>query len=294
METGTDVLTERLSVASDGPLLAFLRDRLDGWRVKTLKARLRQGCVQVNGACATRHDHPLRAGDRVEVGDASAIAGPSRRSNAFTTLYADADLIAIDKPAGLLSVSTDRERKRTALALVRDSLSTSGRRERLWPVNRLDRETSGVLLFARSREMREAVQAHWTDAEKLYLAIVEGHPDPTEGAVDQPLWEDRRLEVHVGDGPGARDARTRYRTRETGRRLALLEVELDTGRRHQIRCHMAWLGHPVVGDTRYGQGGPVMGLHALRLRVMHPRLGHPLTFETPPPSAFTALFDRDR
>jgi len=287
-------LTERLNVASDGPLLAFLRDRLDGWRVKTLKARLRQGCVQVNGACATRHDHPLHAGDSVEVGDASAIAGPARSGSAFTTLYADADLIAIDKPAGLLSVSTDRERRRTALALVRDSLSTSGRRARLWPVNRLDRETSGVLLFARSREMREAVQAHWSDAEKLYLAIVEGHPDPPEGAVDQPLWEDRSLEVHVGDGPGARVARTRYRTRETGRRCALMEVELDTGRRHQIRCHMAWLGHPVVGDARYGQGGPVMGLHALRLRVMHPRLGRPLTFETPPPNAFTALFDRDR
>ncbi len=287
-------MSERLDVAADGPLLVFLRERLDGWRVKTLKARLRQGCIQVNGLCVTRHDHALRAGDRVEVGDSSAADRPIRARTPFPVLFADADLIAIDKPTGLLSVSTDHERERTALARVRDSLSTSGRRERLWPVHRLDRETSGVLLFARSREMCEAVRGDWKDAQKLYLAIVDGHPVPTEGVVDQPLWEDRRLAVHVGDGPGARAARSRYSTRERARTCALLEVELDTGRRHQIRCHMAWLGHPVVGDKRYGRGGPHMGLHARRLSVMHPRLGRALTFETPPPPTFTALFDRDR
>ncbi len=288
------VVSERLDVAADGPLLVFLRERLDGWRVKTLKARLRQGCIEVNGECVTRHDHALRAGDRVEVGDASAAERPTRSRAPFTVLFADSDLIAIDKPTGLLSVSTERERERTALALVRDSLSTSRRRERLWPVNRLDRETSGVLLFARSREMREAVQANWKDAEKLYLAIVDGHPEPTEGVVDQPLWEDRGLAVHVGEGPGARTARSRYRTRERARTCALMEVELDTGRRHQIRCHMAWLGHPVVGDQRYGRGGPHLGLHARRLSVMHPRLGRVVTFETPPPATFKGLFDRDR
>jgi len=287
-------VTERLDVAADGPLLVFLRQRLDDWHVKTLKTRLRQGCIQVNGLPVTRHDHPLCAGDRVEIGDASAATRPPRSRTPFRVLFADADLIAIDKPAGLLSVSTDHERKRTALAIVRDSLSTSGRRERLWPVHRLDRETSGVLLFARSHEMREAVQANWKTAQKVYLAIVEGHPVPAEGVVAQPLWEDRNLAVHVGDGPGARAARTRYSTRECSRTRALLEVELDTGRRHQIRCHMAWLGHPVVGDKRYGRGGPHMGLHARRLSVMHPGVGRVLTFETPPPPTFTALFTRDR
>jgi 23S rRNA pseudouridine1911/1915/1917 synthase len=287
-------VSERLDVAADGPLLVFLRERLDGWRVKTLKARLRQGCIQVNGVCVTRHDHALRAGDCVEVGDSSAADRPLRGRTPFTVLFADADLIAIDKPPGLLSVSTDLERKRTALAMMRDSLSTSGRREPLWPVHRLDRETSGVLLFARSREMCEAVQANWTDAQKLYLAIVEGHPEPPEGVVDQPLWQDRSLAVHVGDRPGAKTARSRYRTRERARTCTLLEVELDTGRRHQIRCHMAWLGHPVVGDKRYGRGGPRMGLHARRLSVMHPRLGRVLTFETEPPPTFKVLFERDR
>ena len=103
-------MTERLDVDTPAPLLAFLRSRLDGWRVKTLKERLRRGCVLVNGERVTRHDHLLNAGDRVEVGDREAGVARSSTHPALTTLYADDDLIAIDKPAGLLSVSTNRQR----------------------------------------------------------------------------------------------------------------------------------------------------------------------------------------
>ena len=286
-------MTERLDVDAPALLMTFLRDRLDGWRVKTLKERLRLGCVLVNGEKATRHDHPLEAGDCVEVTGREAGMAPPRNHPAFTTLFADDDLIAIDKPAGLLSVSTDRQRTRTALALVRESLFRSGRRVRLWPVHRLDRETSGVLLFARSREVREEVQSTWSEVEKIYLAIVDGHPQPAQGVIDQALWEDRSLTVRVGRRPGAKDARTRYSTNKRGPRRALLEVELVTGRRHQIRAHLAWLGHPVVGDRRYGNGGPRMGLHALRLRVTHPRGGSRLVFEAPPPRAFSSLLAGD-
>ena len=120
-------MTERLEVDAPAPLMAFLRERLDGWRVKKLKERLRLGCVKVNGERATRHDHPLQAGDRVEVSGRDAGVAPPSDHPAFTTLFADDDLIAIHKPAGLLSVSTERQRTRTALALVRDSLFRPGR-----------------------------------------------------------------------------------------------------------------------------------------------------------------------
>jgi 23S rRNA pseudouridine1911/1915/1917 synthase len=204
-------------------------------------------------------------------------------------LHADEDLVAIDKPAGLLSVSTDRQTERTALALVRASLARPGRVVQLWPVHRLDRETSGVLLFARSRASQEAVQDTWNEARKLYLAIVEGRPGPASGVIDQPLSEDRSLNARVGHRPDAKAARTRYITRQTLGKRTLLEVELDTGRRHQIRAHLAWLGHPVVGDPRYGVAGPRLGLHALRLVVTHPSDGRRLTLEAPPPKAFVAL-----
>lgn len=286
-------MTERLDVDTHAQLLAFLRQSLDCWRVKTLKERLRLGCVRVNGETVTLHNHPLEPGDRVEVG--SQEAGTFARIRPpFTTLYEDDDLIAIDKPAGLLSVSNERQRSRTALTLLRDSLSRPGRPARLWPAHRLDRETSGVLLFARSREVRDALQTSWTEARKIYLAIVDGHPVPAEGTVNQPLWEDRTLNVHVGRRPDAKDARTRYRTCESGPHRTLLNVELLTGRRHQIRSHLAWLGYPVVGDRRYGSAGPRMGLHALRLHITHPRGREPIAFVAPPPRAFSALLRSGR
>ena len=233
-------------------------------------------------------------GDRVEVGRRDDGTAQTPTHPAFTTLHADADLIAIDKPAGLLSVSTDRQRPRTALALLRDALSLPGRPARLWPVHRLDRETSGVLLFARSHDMLERLQTSWTGAEKIYLAIVDGCPEPGDGTIDQPLWEDRSLNVHVGRRPGARDACTRYRTRKRGRQRTLLEIELVTGRRHQIRSHLSWLGHPVVGDRRYGTAGPRLGLHARLLSFIHPRSGSRLVIEAPSPRPFLALLDGRR
>ncbi len=284
-------MTDRLHVDEPGPLFRFLELRLSGWHRNTLKQRLRLGCIHVNQQAVTRHDHPLESGDEVEIRAKDEGDTRRRSSRSLTTVYLDDDLVAIDKPAGLLSVSTDREQTRTALAIVRRSLSRPRRPARLWPVHRLDRETSGLLLFARSREVRESVQATWTRARKVYLAVVEGHPDPEEGVVEEPLWEDRSLNVHVGRRPGSKNARTRFRTRRPGHDRALLEVELDTGRRHQIRAHLAWLGHPVIGDMRYGTGGPRMGLHALRLSIFHPRDGRLLVFEAPPPQAFSALLD---
>jgi 23S rRNA pseudouridine1911/1915/1917 synthase len=281
-------MSERLLVDEPGRLLDFLRRSLPGWKRTTLEQRIRAGAVSVNGATVNRND-TLATGDEVIVaGDDSGVT-PRSVPAGIAILYADEELIAIDKPAGLLSVSTDRQTERTALALVRDSLSRSGKPVRLWPIHRLDRETSGVLLLARSSAVRDAVQDAWSEVQKVYLAVVEGEPRPPAGVIDQPLREDKSLNVRVGAHPDAKEARTRYSTLQTLRGRTLLEVELDTGRRHQIRAHLAWLGHPVVGDPRYGSDAPRMGLHAVRLVIPHPSDGRRLTFEAPPPKAFTAL-----
>jgi 23S rRNA pseudouridine1911/1915/1917 synthase len=285
-------VSERLRVERPGPLLERLAELLPGWHRRTLRQRLQLGCVQVNGEAITRASHPLAAGDEVAVLDGADAPPPERGPGGVALLLVDDDLVAIDKPAGLLSVASPRERGRTAPALVGAALGRPGRPARLWPVHRLDRETSGVLLMARSREACEDVRAAWGRARKTYLAVVEGSPADDAGAVDARLWEDRNLFVHVGDGPGARDARTRWRVLERGRRAALLEVELDTGRRHQIRAHLAHLGHPVVGDARYGTRAARMGLHALRLVVPHPRDGRELVLDAPAPGDLRALLRR--
>jgi 23S rRNA pseudouridine1911/1915/1917 synthase len=279
-------VTERLLADKPERLLALLRRCLPGWKRKTLEQRLLAGCVRVNGETVIRNEL-LAVGDEIVVAGEAEGAGP--RPGGLPVLYEDDVLIAVDKPAGLLSVATDRQHDRTALALVRDSLSRPGLPAGLWPVHRIDRETSGVLLFAKTREAQRAVQERWSEARKLYLALVEGRPMPADGVVDQPLFEDKRLNVRVGDHPGAQSARTRYSTRREIGSRTLLEVELETGRRHQIRAHLAWLGHPVVGDSRYGTKGRRLGLHALSLSLAHPHDGRELVFEAPPPAAFNAL-----
>jgi 23S rRNA pseudouridine1911/1915/1917 synthase len=285
-------VSERLEAPRAGPLLELLAEHLAGWHKRTLRQRLKLGCVSVNGAQVTRADHALEPGDLVLLLDEADAPPPARASGGIALLHVDEALVAIDKPAGLLSVKSERERERTALDLVGAALGRPGRPERVWPVHRLDRETSGLLLFARTREDCEAVRAEWELARKTYLAIVEGAPREDSGTVDAPLWEDRALAVHVGRGPGSRAARTRWRVLERGRARSLLEVELETGRRHQIRAHLAFVGHPVVGDPRYGARAPRMGLHALRLVVPHPAHGRELALEAPPGADFGALLGR--
>jgi 23S rRNA pseudouridine1911/1915/1917 synthase len=288
-------MSERLRVDEPGRLLEFLRRSLPSWKRKTLEQRIAAGCVLVNGAGVLRNEL-VAAGDEVEVVGEGESPRPTEAP--FPILFEDEHVVAIDKPAGLLSVSTDQELERTALAQLREALSRPKRPARLrpvqlWPVHRLDRETSGVLLFARTPAARDELQGAWELARKHYLAIVEGRPEPSEGLIEEPLLEDDSLRVLVGARPGAKPARTRYRTERTHGDRSQLAVLLETGRKHQIRAHLAWLGHPVVGDERYGTAEHAkdarLGLHAHRLVVPHPADGSTLRLEAPPPRALLAL-----
>jgi 23S rRNA pseudouridine1911/1915/1917 synthase len=281
-------MSDRLRVSKATGLLTFLNAELKGWTRNKIKQRLKSGCVFVNCQPILQHDHALKAGDDVEV--RVAVKNTQGRVSSLEILYSDSDLIAINKPAGLLSVASADENRNHALAILRNQLSRSKHSVKLWPVHRLDRGTSGVLLFTTSREMREAVNAGWSSAEKTYLAVVEGHPNPRKGSIDQPLRMDsEKYHMHVGPHPEAKKAITHFDTQKFVRDRALLEVQLETGRQHQIRAHLAWLGHPVIGDPRYGTEGPRMGLHALRLSITRPKTGKRLTFETPTPNGFLDL-----
>jgi len=247
-------MSDRLTVKANTTLIPFLTTKLQGWSRSTIKQRLKNGCVRVNGEQVTRHDHALLVGDQVVV-EASA-RGASNARPQFDILYRDRDLIAINKPAGLLSVSSRKDKEPHALGMLRDQLSRRNKLIKLWPVHRIDRDTSGVLLFATSRDMREAVMKGWKAAGKTYLAIVEGCPQPAEGTIDQPLRLDPVMyQMHVGQHPDAKRAVSHFTTERSVDQRTLLRVELETGRQHQIRAHLAWLGHPVVGDQRYGTAG---------------------------------------
>ena len=285
-------MAEILKVEERGKLLPFLFENLGGWSKKRVKQRLQGASVAVNGVVTTKHDFILNIDDVVEVGGVQKSGKSSIREKKLEIIYQDKDLIAINKPAGLLSVGTGKENKEHALALLRTQLTRGKERVQLWPVHRLDRDTSGILLFATSKEVREKVMDKWESTEKVYLAVVEGIPKESKGTVTEPLrLDEKEYRVHVGAHPNAKNAITHYKVLESKEKRSLLEVKIDTGRQHQIRAHMAWLGHAVAGDERYGTKGGRMGLHAFRLSFAHPLSKNPLKFEVEAPRDFYALLN---
>lgn len=265
---------------ADSPLLAWLLAALAPTNRTRVKQLLAHGRVVVNGVPTTRFDHPLKTGDRVEI--AKEGAAPGKPTVAI--LHQDDALVVVDKPAGLLSVATDAEKRDTAFVRLTEQLKS-----RVFVAHRLDRDTSGLLLFARSEPIRDQLQATWDAVEKTYLAVVEGTPRPAEGVVENFLLEGKNLRVRAcrADAPGAKRAVSRYRVVGAKGGCALVEVGIETGRKHQIRAHLAGLGCPVIGDADYGaKANPAgrLGLHAWRLALPHPVTGARVEVESPLPA----------
>jgi 23S rRNA pseudouridine1911/1915/1917 synthase len=285
-------MAEKFIVKEPSKLLEFLFNHLTGWSKKTIKQRLQGSSVAVNGEINTKHDYALNVDDVVEVGVIKKASTQAQTLQKLEIIYQDKDIIAINKPAGLLSVGNTTESKQHALAILRNQLSRGKNQVKLWPVHRLDRDTSGILLFATSKEMREAVMDKWGVSEKIYLAIVEGCPKERKGTINQPLRiDEKEYRMHVGKHPDAKPAITHYEVKQTTPERSLLKVKIETGRQHQIRAHLAWLGHSIIGDERYGKKGEKMGLHAKKLTIIHPVKKKPISFEVDAPRDFYALLN---
>ncbi len=277
-----------LQVTTAAPLLAWLLNVLRPMNRTRVKQLLRHGNVKVNGITTTRHDHPLQPGDQVTI----ARTDRNLESVGIAIIREDDALIVIDKPQGLLSVATAAEKTDTAFARLNAHLTARGL-GRPFVVHRLDRETSGLLLFARSAPVRDQLQMNWGAVKKTYLAVVEGKPRRDAGVVDNFLLEGRDLRVRaVRKGSGGRRAVSHYRILATHGPYALVEVGLETGRKHQIRVHLRGLGCPVIGDALYGSASDPagrLGLHAQRLSFDHPVSGQRLELEAPLPAALKRI-----
>ncbi|WP_428305877.1 RluA family pseudouridine synthase [Lacipirellula sp.] len=277
-------------------LLAFLfASHAD---VKKAKVRqwLKHGAIQVNGRSTTRFNHPLQAGDVVSIRGKEEVRAEALLPFGMKIVFEDAALIVIDKPAGLLSMANETERERTAYAHLTEYVRHGKPRspERVWIVHRLDRETSGLMVFARSEEMKQALQGKWNEADKRYLAVVEGKPAAGEGVISSHLDESQPYLVYSVRQPNeqTRPAVTNYRVLKRGEEYALVELTLKTGRRNQIRVHLADERCPVVGDGKYGaRTNPVrrLALHAGMLQFPHPVSGELLRFESPLPAELAGL-----
>lgn len=220
---------------------------------------------------------------------------PKHQPKGVTLLYEDADIIVVDKPCGLLTIGTDRDKSRTVHSTLNDYVRKGNpkSRNRVYIVHRLDRDTSGILLFAKSEQAKQFLQSDWDNTTKMYLTVVNGRLASPQGILSSYLAENAALMVYSTPDPAkGKLSQTAYTLVKEQKGLSLLQINLLTGRKHQIRVHFAEKEHPVVGDRKYGKGNasyPNLALHACSITFTHPVSKKRLQFQTRIPDLFTRL-----
>jgi 23S rRNA pseudouridine1911/1915/1917 synthase len=274
-------------VSEEATLSSRLRALFPEASGRSLKQWLESGRIELNGRVCRDGRIMVGTKDRVVLGTRGRVPFP----RGLGLVHEDAAIVVVDKQPGLLSMATERERERTAYRLLWDYLAAQRPRARPFIVHRLDRETSGLLVFAKSEATKRHLQAQFEarTVERVYVALVRGKVRRDAGTLESRLVEDKSLRVHTTAGPEGKTAITSYRVIGHGQDTTLLELSLGTGRRRQIRVQLAAIGHPVVGDREHGgPAGPFrrLCLHATRLGFVHPATGEPTRFESAAPEAW--------
>lgn len=294
-------------VEQDQQLLDFLLAKMGGMTKTSIKQLLGQRRVSVNGSIQTRHDTPLHKGDKVVM--VSGRGNIELTHPKLSIVYEDDSLIVVEKKPGLLTVPTyPGSAETTAFSILKNYVHRRSQHAGVYVVHRLDRETSGLLVFTKSPELQQYMRTYWRQlvTKRTYVAVAEGLFDKTQDKITTWLTEDKRNAV-VYSSPvddGGQIAVTNYKVVKTispdsedtaQLPLSLLELNLETGRTNQIRVHLASIGHPVLGDRKYGHGNEFspadrLCLHARILEFIHPVTEKTIHFETPVPRDFTRLF----
>lgn len=286
-----------LTVETPAELLAFLLQQMNGKSRTSIKSLLAHRQVSVNGTIQTRHDTPLRRGDRITI---SAGRGNTELHHPkLRIVYEDENLIVVEKKQGLLTVATrPGSTEMTVFSILKNYVQHQNSRAGIYTVHRLDRETSGLLVFAKTPELQEYMRTYWREivTRRTYVAIADGIFGEKQGTITSWLTEDKRNAM-VYSSPvddGGQKAVTHYKVIKDTENYSLVELNLETGRTNQIRVHLASKGHPVTGDRKYGHGNcesPVdrLCLHARILEFIHPVTEQTIHFETPVPKEFLRL-----
>ena len=277
------------NVVEKSDLLSFLMDKMHGISRNRVKALLTNRVVLVDNKITTHPLTELRPGQVVQLDRSKHKM--AFRSNDIGIVYEDPYLLIIDKRAGLLSMSNNT-RQETVQTVLNRYLEKGGGRNTSHLVHRLDRDTSGLMVYAKDVQTQQSLIRGWQElvTDRRYIALVSGELEKQEGTVRSWLTEDKRFVIHSSPvDNGGQYAVTHYRVLESNGKYSLVELMLETGRKNQIRVHMADLGHPVVGDRKYGSEDDSirrLGLHAYMLCFRHPVTGKFLRFETPVPESF--------
>lgn len=287
-----DVISE-FPVTESVKLMEHLMKSMPDRKRTGIKQMLAHNQVAVNGRPERQFDLVLQPGDSVKVNHIREFKVFSNRR--LKIVYEDDDIIVVNKGYGLLSMGNDKKPNDTAYSILRSYVKWSNPMNKIFIIHRLDRDTSGLMMFAKSIEAKERMQHNWNNMvlDRKYVAVVEGELPEEQGTVRSYLAENSQYEVYSTDSPEKGQlAVTRYRRLQGNSRFNLVEVSLDTGRKNQIRVHMHDLGNPISGDKKYGAGSSPLhrlALHARTLRFVHPITGELMEFSTPVPAGFLAI-----
>jgi len=282
----------RITVKEEDTLLSFLFKALNDQSKSSVKSLLNKGQVSVNGETTTQFDAPLRPNDVVGI-----TYGKGRVVFSHPMLkivWEDDSFVLVDKKQGLLSVANNKVKEKTAYHLLSDYVKKSDPRNKIFILHRLDRETSGLMMFAKNRGVQAAMQSDWNEmiTNRSYVAVVEGKPEKETDLLTTFLAENKEMKVYITSAGNGVEAITRYKLLRTNEKYSLLELTLETGRKNQIRAQMESIGHPIAGDVKYGaETNPAgrLALHARKLYFIHPATREEMRFETPVPSVFNSL-----
>ncbi len=274
-------------VKNEAPLLEYLFTALAPQSRTSVKSLLTHSRISVNGQVVTAYNHPLKPGDRIEV---NANRKPAFEDRNLKIVYEDKWLIVADKRNGLPTISTGKENEATAYSILFSYMASKIEDGRIFIVHRLDRDTSGLLVFAKDEQTKHLLQENWNRSvvERKYLGVCEGNFRHKEDTIVSWLKENPKS-LKMRSSPtdnGGQKAVTHFRVMEQKNGSALLEIELETGRKNQIRVQLASIGHPIAGDRKYGAASNPFGrlaLHAATLSFRHPHTGKILTFTSPVP-----------
>lgn len=279
------------SVEETIDLLPFLLKMITNKSRNSIKSLLTREQVQVDGKVITQHNHPLLPGQTVQI-QSNKESLKRTALTGVTILHEDDDILVINKEAGILSVAANQPEEMTAYRQLTQYVKEENRKNRVFIVHRLDRDTSGVMVYAKTEAVKQTLQNNWKEVveERKYTALVEGVVSEEEATISSWLTESKSMRVYSNPTDnGGKHAVTHYKKIQGNHHYSLLEVQLETGRKNQIRVHMQEIGHPVVGDKKYGAtNNPLnrLGLHASTLSFLHPRTGKLVQYTALAPTVF--------
>ena len=282
------------TVKEEAELLTFLLGSLPHKSRHNVKSFLRDKQVLVDRKAVTQYNYKLKPNQVVEIKDGKAPE--HQKYKGLTIIFEDQHLLVIEKQEGTLSIATEKQKLHNAYSILSDHIKKEDPRNRLFIIHRLDRETSGLMMFAKSEKVQKLMQESWnaTIRERTYLAVTEGVVKDNEGTIESYLVENKALTVYSTNNPTiGKHAITHYETIKASAFNSLLKVNLETGRKNQIRVHMKDIGYSIVGDEKYGaKTNPIgrLGLHAWVLSFIHPITNEEMYFETKIPKKFLWLF----